>query len=145
IGADHLGGVDLAVVGRDLDRLCMVDHVVIGDGIAVSGNEEPGADTGDHLMALHVALRAVLAKLPEEFLKGRARGEWGRFLIVRSTLIRISALIDPNAYRNHGGFHLRDEIGKAGLSGRICRYRCRRRGKGLSGEPSVSERSANGE
>src|SRR5579864_7722068 len=95
-------------------------------------------------MALHVALLAVV-ELPEEFLKGRTRHERGGFLIVGSTLIRFSALVDANPHRNYSGFDLGDEIGKAGLSGRVCRYRCRRRGKGLSGKPSVSKRSANGE
>ena len=43
IGADHLGGVGLAVVGRDLDGLGLVDHVVVGHGIAVGRDEEAGA------------------------------------------------------------------------------------------------------
>ena len=46
IGADHLGGVGLAVVGGDLDALGLVDHVVVGHGIAVGGDEEAGALAG---------------------------------------------------------------------------------------------------
>ena len=43
IGADHLGGVGLAVVGRDFDALGLVDDVIVGHGIAVSRDEEARA------------------------------------------------------------------------------------------------------
>ena len=46
IGADHLGRVGLAVVGGDLDGLRLVHDVVVGDGIAVGGDEEAGALAG---------------------------------------------------------------------------------------------------
>ena len=45
IGADHLGPVGLAVVGRDFDLVGAVDHVVVGHGKAVGRDEEAGALT----------------------------------------------------------------------------------------------------
>ena len=43
IGADDLGGVDFLVIGLDRDRRAALDHVVVGYGVTVSGNEEGGA------------------------------------------------------------------------------------------------------
>ena len=43
IGADDLGGVGLAVVGRDLDAVGLLDDVVVGDGVAVGRDEEARA------------------------------------------------------------------------------------------------------
>ncbi len=57
IGADDLGGVGLAVVGRDLDGLGLVDHVVVGHGVAVGGDEEARALAGDEAAAAARAAR----------------------------------------------------------------------------------------
>src|SRR5215470_4942933 len=51
IGADHLGGVGLAVVSRDLDGLGLVDHVVVGHRIAISSDEEARALPGHEAIA----------------------------------------------------------------------------------------------
>jgi hypothetical protein len=40
IAADHLGGIGLLIVGLDLCRFASLDHVIIGDGVAIRGNEE---------------------------------------------------------------------------------------------------------
>src|SRR5215467_11956273 len=54
IGADHLGGVGLAVVSRDLDGVGLVDHVVVGHRIAISSDEEAGALPGHEAIARFV-------------------------------------------------------------------------------------------
>ena len=47
----------------------MIDHVIVGHRIAISGDEEAGAFTGNHLVALQHALRhALRSRMPEEFL-----------------------------------------------------------------------------
>src|SRR5262245_43486318 len=61
VGADDLGGMGLAVVGRDRDGIGMVDHVIIRHRIPISADEEPGT------FALHgPGLRR--AELPAELL-----------------------------------------------------------------------------
>src|SRR5205814_4504193 len=40
IGANDLGVIGLAVVSRDLHLVRAIDHVIVGDGIAVGRNEE---------------------------------------------------------------------------------------------------------
>src|SRR6266404_2396973 len=51
IGADHLGGVGLAVISRDLDGVGLIDHVVVGHRVAVSSDEEAGALPGHEAVA----------------------------------------------------------------------------------------------
>ena len=123
----------------------MVDHMVVGDRVTVGRNEEAGTEASDHLVAMHLALLAVPAISPEEFFKRRTLHE-GRivltFLILRLGPVLLIALVDSHPHRDHRGFDLRDEVGKAGRALRICGYRRRRRGEGTPGEPAVSERSA---
>ena len=65
VGADHLGGIDGAVVGGDLDGLGVVDHVVVGHGITVRRNEEARTFAGDDLVPLRHAVGNAEAELPE--------------------------------------------------------------------------------
>src|SRR5438552_9051178 len=84
IGADYLGGIDLAIVGRDLDLVGAVDHVVVGHGKAVRRDEKAGA------LALHDAATATLrageairpAEAAEEALHRRPRLERRRIVTV---------------------------------------------------------------
>src|SRR6202035_5936876 len=48
IGADYLGAEGLAVIGGHFDLVGTINHVVVGDGIAVGRNKEAGALTGYH-------------------------------------------------------------------------------------------------
>src|SRR5262249_31404351 len=50
IGTDHLGRVGLAVVGRHLDCVGLVDHVVVGHREAVGADEEAGALASDEML-----------------------------------------------------------------------------------------------
>ena len=91
IGADHLGGVGLAVVGRDLDLVGAVDDVVVGHGIAVGRDEEAGAlarsrprPRADHPQARRQAIRS--AEAAEEALHRRARLE-RRILVVGAVVV----------------------------------------------------------
>ena len=82
VGADDLG-VELAVVGEaHLHRLGVVDHVVVGDDVAVALHHEARAERH----AVPVALRPALARrhrdralghaeAAEELLEGRAGAE----------------------------------------------------------------------
>ena len=110
VGADHLGRIDRAVIGRDLDRFGMVDHVIVGHRIAVRRDEEARAFAGDDLMlALH-AVGTAEAELPEELFERRT----GLFVIVALGHRAVVAIfIDLDADRYDRGFDLGDEIGEA--------------------------------
>ncbi len=144
IGADHLRRIDRAVVGRDLHRLGVIDHVVVGHRIAVGGDEEAGAFAGDGLMALRrLAALALLplaaltltaelvAELLEELVHRRAGHHRNGVLVVVALLLhrrRLGGSGNLHPHRDDGGFHLGDDIGEAGrmLHGRIGSARGRR-------------------
>ena len=124
IGADHLGGVDCAVVGRHLHRVGVIDHVIVGHGIAVRRDEEAGAFADDGLIARRLAARRVLAELVaeliaellEEFVKRRAGLRRNLLLVVIAHLLRqrrFGGGGNLDAHRDHRRFHFGDEIGKA--------------------------------
>ena len=69
-----LARIGLAVVGRDLNVLGVLHDVIVGDGIAVGGDEEAGALAGDELMAATLAV-VRHAEPFEETLERRAGRE----------------------------------------------------------------------
>ena len=70
---------DLAVVRHHLDGLGMVDHVVVGHGIAVGGDEEARALRRQMLARRNVRhiLLVLEPELPEETLERRILSEGG--------------------------------------------------------------------
>src|SRR4029077_11237482 len=50
IGADDLGRIGLAVVGRDLKVLSVLHDVIVGHGVTVAGDEEAGTLAGYNLV-----------------------------------------------------------------------------------------------
>src|SRR5262249_23309893 len=136
VGADHLGGVGLTVIGRHLDGAGLIDHVVIGHGVAVGSDEEAGA------LACHeaVARRARFlgggsfrqAEATEETLDLRVRRE--RQIALEAHHLGAASGLDAD--RHDGGVHLVDDIGKTpralgtlGLSDRGQSWTRRPRGK----------------
>src|SRR5207302_1548053 len=75
VGADRLGGVGLAVIGRDLDALGLVDHVVVGHRVAVGRDEEARALPGGELAPRRAAQARTLAR---RFLAEAAKEELER-------------------------------------------------------------------
>src|SRR5262249_21400042 len=105
VGADDLGGMGLAVVGRDRDGIGMVDHVIIGHRISVRADEEAGAlaDHGPGLRPAELELLAELlvpAELLEELLHRRPWPE--RIAILVGTILRLHL----HAHRDNRGFTL---------------------------------------
>ena len=87
IGADNLRRINRAVVGGNLDRLGVIDHVVVGHRIAVRRDEEAGAFAGDRPVALTLAMTAALmseliAELLKEFIERRTRLHRNLLLVV---------------------------------------------------------------
>src|SRR5262249_27006750 len=88
--------------------------VVVGDGIAVGGNEEPGAHARNDLVRaarLLKAARAVLAELAKVLLE-RALHERLQVLAAGVGRILIRAPVDLDAHRAHRPLHLRDAARK---------------------------------
>src|ERR1700726_1688147 len=117
IGADHLGLVDLAVVGGHFDLVGAVDHVVVGDGIPVSGNEEAGTLAGHGVAAARSATHpwrqtVWSAEATEEALHRRARLEW-RIIVVAAIVLRRDLLVDIDLHRDHRRLYALDDVGKA--------------------------------
>jgi hypothetical protein len=57
VRADHFCGVDCAIIGRDLDRCGVINHVIVGHRVAVCRDEEARAFAGNGTMSprrLHV-------------------------------------------------------------------------------------------
>ena len=118
VGAQDLGGVDFSVVGRDRDGLGMVDDVVIGDRVAVGGDEEAGAFTG-YRPALRLPvelapLAKVLAELLEELFHGGAGLQRAAVLLAVLLIVGVvlHILLDLHAHGNDRRFHLGDQIRK---------------------------------
>src|SRR2546429_313223 len=84
IGADHLGGVGLAVIGRDLDALGLVDHVVVGHRVAVGRDEEARALPGGELAPRRAAQARTLAR---RFLAEAAKEELERRVLAERILV----------------------------------------------------------
>ena len=77
IGADHLGLVGLAVVGRHLDLVGAVDDVIVGHDIAVGGDDEAralGLGEAARTLATHAgqAGNAILAEAALDILNTSA-------------------------------------------------------------------------
>src|SRR5262249_39005414 len=113
VGADHLGGVGLAVIGRNLDGVGLIDHVVIGHGVAIGGDEETGAPARRE--AGWPAARFVgggtfrQAEATEETLDLRVRR--GRQIALEAHHLGAASGLDAD--RHDGGLHLVDDIGKS--------------------------------
>jgi hypothetical protein len=64
IGADHLGIISLAVIGRDLDGFRLVHDVVVGHGIAIAGDARAGSQAAAAAQRRHRHLiRAIGLRL----------------------------------------------------------------------------------
>src|SRR5438034_10879214 len=117
VGADHLRGKGLAVVGRDFDLVGAIHHVVVGHSIAIGRDEEtgtltgqrPAAATGSAAQARGQAIRS--AKAAEEALHRRARLE-RRVLIVGAVVLG-EFFADVDLYRDHRGLPALDDAGQA--------------------------------
>src|SRR5688572_15687798 len=59
IGANHVSGIFLAVRGLDRHLFGVLDHVIIGDGVAISGNDEARAFAHRLPVTRHRHRRAV--------------------------------------------------------------------------------------
>ena len=144
IGADHLGGV-----GRNLDRLRMIDHVIIGHRIAIGGDEEARALAHAEVAATRAALaRATIlivrhAEALEEALHRRA----GRERRVAFKAHHLRATIDLDAHRDHGGLHLLDNVGKTdrALRGLRISGACKERGVARGNELRARDQDAGAE
>ena len=121
IGADHLRAIGLAVIGSDLDGFGLVDHVVVGYGIAVGRDEETGALSGDGPVAQTTRLgvaRAALIVRKDAVRHSETPKEAFQLGIRRDRRIAVKAHhpgtgIDLDADRNDRGLHLLDQIGEA--------------------------------
>jgi hypothetical protein len=115
VGPDHLGGVGLAVVCRDLDLVGAVDHVVVGHGIAVSRDEEAGALALHDPAAAATALQARdtirSAEAAEEALHRRARLERRGGII--AVVIARGLFLDVDLHRDHRWLHALDDVGES--------------------------------
>ena len=120
VDADDLGLVLGVVVEDDGDRLALVDDVVVGDDVAVLGDDEARAEAGrigalpaELAIALVVVLALAVAELLEEALHRR--------VLVAEELLHLVALpvggglldlgLHPDA--DHGRTHLLDHVGEA--------------------------------
>jgi hypothetical protein len=76
VGANDLGRVGLSIIGRDLNLVGLVDHVVVGYRVTICRDEEAGALAGHHAAPLRPpAARQLVAELTEEAVERRARRE----------------------------------------------------------------------
>ena len=128
IGADHLRRIGLAVVGGDLDGLGLVDHVIVGHRVAVGRDEEAGALAHREVApARRALLRSAVtvgrAEAAEEALHRRA----GRERRVAALEAVHARAFDLDAHRDHRGFHLLDDVGKADRALRVLRVGGRRK------------------
>ena len=116
VGADHLGGVGLAVIGRDFDLAGAVDDVVVGDGIAVGGNEEAGALAHDRRDCRRGRPRMPGGSPsgPPKRRKKRSIGEpgWNGSIIVVAVVALGDLLVDIDLHRNHRRLHALDDVGE---------------------------------
>src|SRR6185437_3461660 len=135
----HLRLVGLAVIGRHFDLVGAVDHVIVGDGKAVSGNEEAGALPGYRAMSARTTAQARgqairTAEAAEETLHRRTRLE-RRILIV--IVLGRYLLVDVDLDRDDRRLHVLDDVGKAdglrGLVDIVADLRMRRAGEDVDG------------
>src|SRR4029077_17084223 len=122
VSADHLGGEGLAVVGGHFDLVGAINHVVVGDGIAVSRNKKSGTLAGHHATAAargtpQAGRQAILsAEATEEAFHRRSRLE-RRVIIVFGAVVLGELLVDVDLHRDHRRFHAFDNVGETyGLS-----------------------------
>ena len=82
VGADQFGGQDSTIAERDFDFGSAIDHVIVGDDVAVGRNDDTAADAvlDPRLLRLH-ALAKLLAK-ESLYLIGNAFGH-GLGLVTR--------------------------------------------------------------
>ena len=108
IGADDLGRIGLAVVSRDLNVLGVLHDVIVGDGVAVGGDEETGTLARDELVAATLAVVGH-AKPLEETLERRAG--WERQFVIAEPGLGRPLHLDP--HRDHRGFDLLHDVAEA--------------------------------
>ena len=114
VGADHLGLVGLAVIGRHLDLVGAVDHVIVGDRVAIGGNEEAGTLAGHHAVSVRAAAKpGGKPSGPPKRRKKRSIGEPGWNGKVLVAIVLGYLLVDVDLDRNHRRLHTLDDIGKA--------------------------------
>ncbi len=112
IAADHLGGVGPAVVGGDVDLGRALDHVVVGDDVAVGGDEEARALAGRAPIARTLAHAGLVAEeAAHELLDLRRQA-----LAARATLVIFEETdlrgVDLDLDADHRGTNLLDDVGE---------------------------------
>jgi hypothetical protein len=69
VGADHLG-LEFATIGKAYRNLLgTLNHVIIGQDVTVTGNDEPGAERLGLVFLRHVTVALVLARVAEKVLE----------------------------------------------------------------------------
>ena len=117
IGADHLGGVDLAVICSHFNLVGAIDHVIVGHGKTISRDEESRALPGHLATATTTAASAATGEsirtteAAEEALHRRVRRE--RIVFRTGALTGGRLLADADADRDHRRLHTLDDVGKA--------------------------------
>jgi hypothetical protein len=111
IGTDDLGGDGLAVIHDDFDLYGILHDVVVGDDVAVRGDQEAGSLALEHGLrsSRTTEWRTVAARhIPEEPLEGAAFERVGA--IARAEIGRLHG---AHFDRNDSVTHARDEVGEA--------------------------------
>ena len=132
IGPDDFRLVDCAIVRRNLYGLGVIDNVIIGHRIAISGDKEAGALASDGALVVRHSLRHSLphsgtAELLEEFVES-ARHLRHCIIVAALTHAGCFRFINFDPYRDHGRLYFFNDIGKSGRS--LCAVRMRGRGQG---------------
>jgi hypothetical protein len=108
VDADDLRGVFGAVIHDDGHRLALVDDVVIGDDIAVAGDDETGAEAGART---RLGPRIAVLELAEEALHRRALRHVEEVLRVDVGGYVGGRRLDADAHDRRA--HLLDDVGEA--------------------------------
>jgi hypothetical protein len=114
------GRVDLPIIGGDLDRLGVVDDVIVRYGISIRRDEEARALGKCELLQAATVWQVRDPEILEEPLKRRAF--WQSLLVFIGAQRRTLGL-DPDADRHDRRLHSPDDSGEACRPGRFGRRR----------------------
>src|SRR6185437_7293612 len=107
IGADHLGLIGTAVVGRHLNLARAIHDMVVGHRVAVGGDEEARTLARNDVVLAPQARKTVRpAKVAEKTLHWRIRRQ--------AVTVLGELLTDVDLDRDDGGFDALDNVGKPG-------------------------------
>jgi hypothetical protein len=106
IATDHLGGVGLLIVGLDVCRFASLDHMIVGDGVAVRGNEEARSLRGHHPGWMPTARRLRCRRRRSEMMEEPIGGRVGAALL-------LGGLRALGLHADHGRLHRIDDVRKA--------------------------------